>query len=86
VKKDKSLNKYNIYDSRYYSILKFVKHFKWTPKGGVFLKIDHLNEFILTVENFEKIIKEKNIFHNEDYIDYRQMLYSSKSLVEYYLK
>lgn len=86
VKKDKSLNKYNIYDSRYYSILKFVKHFKWNPKGGIFLKIDHLNEFILTVENFEKIIKEKNIFHNEDYIDYRQMLYSSKSLTEYYLK
>ncbi len=84
VKKDKSIDKFNIYDSRYYSILKFTKIFKWSPKDGISVEDNKIDELIFKVEKFEKIIKEKDIFFEIDYNEYRKILYSPISLIKYF--
>ena len=85
-KTDKSKNKYNIYDSRYYSVLKFVLLFKWSPKGGITLKEEFLDELVLKVKRFEGLLKTRGLFFEKDYTEYRKLLYSRDSFIQYFSK
>lgn len=76
-------NKFNVYDSRYYSILRYVELFKWTPKVGITLKSEYLGELIYKVELFENKIKYENIYFENDYDDYRKLLYAPVSFFKY---
>ena len=83
VKTNKSENKYNIFDSRFFSILKNLDTLKWSPKS-ITLKEEKAEEVFDKVSKFSKIKKISDIFPKENYEDYRKMLYSRKNLFEYF--
>jgi hypothetical protein len=86
VKTDKKNNKFNIFDTRYFSILKLVKYFIWTPKKGIKLKENYLDELLFKVNNFEKIIEERSIFYDGEYGEYKKLLYSDNDFFEFFNK
>ncbi len=85
VKSNAKDEKYNIFDTRYFSILKNIECLSWNEKQ-IKLKHEYFEEINEKVSKFDEVIKIENIFHEGSYDEYRKMLYSSKSFFEYYLK
>ena len=83
VRTNKSENKFNIFDSRFFSILKNLDTLKWSP-DSITLKEEKAEEVFDKVSKFSKIKKISDIFPKENYEDYRKMLYSGKNLFEYF--
>ena len=84
-KSDKENNKFNIFDTRYFSILKNLDNFSWTPQK-ISIEEDNINDLFEKVNKFKDISESFNIFPSSDYSDYRKMLYSPKNFFDYYLK
>ena len=82
-KTNEKLKKYQIFDTRYYSILQFVNAFKYN-KERIFLKESYKEQVFQKVYKFEKLLESNNIIPIESYDDYKNMLYSKKTLLEYY--
>ena len=85
VKSNKNQNKYNIFDTRYFSILNYVSHFAWN-KNKVSVKTNDIDILIGKVKKFKDISESSDIFHTDGYKNYRDMLYSQKNIFEYYSK
>lgn len=86
VKTDKKSEKFNIFDTRYFSVLKLVKYFIWTPKKGIKLKENYQEELSFKVKNFEQIIEERSIFYDTEYSEYRKLLYSDNDFFKFFNK
>ena len=86
VKSDPEKNKFNIFDSRYYGILKNTQYLEWS-KERIVLPDKNIQIIEDKVEQFEFICSKKDVFPSEGkYGDYRKMLYSSDSFFKYHLK
>ena len=81
----KENNKFNIFDTRYFSILKNVVHFSWSPQK-ISVELSSIDDLSTKVSKFKDISESYDVFANSDYGEYRKMLYSSKSFFDYYLK
>lgn len=84
-KTDANKNKFNIFDTRYYGILKLSKELSWTTKK-IYPENGNVEILANKVNQFDSIINNQNIFPEDDYEDYKKMLYSEKTLFEYFLK
>ena len=77
--------KYNIFDTRYFSILKHVEYFLWN-KDSIKIKNEYLPDMLVKVSKFEEILEKNMIFPDGHYDEYKEMLYSNKNIFDYHLK
>ena len=78
-------SKYNIFDTRYFSILKHVEYFSW-KKDSIKTKDEYLPEMLSKVSKFEEILEKNMVFPDGHYDEYKEMLRSGKTIYDYYLK
>ena len=84
VRKDSKKEKYNIFDTRYFSILKHVEAFSCNQEE-IWLKENTIHVIEEKVMKFDEIRKEKSIFFENDFQEYKEMLYSKKTFFDYFL-
>ena len=85
VRNNKKIKKYNIFDTRYFSILSHVECLSWN-ENKVKLKDDYVDIIIDKVNQFDAMRSKHNIFYENDFSQYYDLLYSKKTIFEYYSK
>jgi hypothetical protein len=82
---EKFLKQKSTMDSRFYKTLSNIIHLSFSPES-VRIHEEHLSEVGSKVEKFNKILESKDLVHynSESNIQYRDLLYSNKSLLEYH--
>ena len=83
VRSNKKNEKYNIFDSRYYSILHYCTLFK-CYEDKIELKDDSLDSLYEKVSSFEDLLINKNISNFTSYEKYKELLYDNRSLLEHF--
>lgn len=82
---EKYLKGKNKLDARFYKVLRYCKYFKYNP-SKIILKPEHLEEIEAKIKKFNDLIKEDKLikFSENSSKEYRDMLYSSKDLLDYH--
>ena len=83
VKNDKQRNQFQIFDTRYYEIFKYLKYFKFS-KERIILKPEFSDHLIDKVENFQDLLKSKKIIFKTDYSLYKSMLFSKENIFQFF--
>ena len=83
VNSDIEEERYQIFDTRYFSILQFVNAFK-VSNDRIVLNESFKTKVFEKVAKFNDLLIDNNIIYKDDFEDYKKMLYSEKSFLDFY--